>query len=216
MIVLRNMNYSSMGNPILENINLTIEKGEYLSICGAEGSGKSSLLMLLGLFDRPSTGELLFLGQDVARMSNRRLETIRRGNIGYIGNRYTLLRGYGVEENIALPLVYLNYAKVDRRRMVARVLEMLNISHLANVKADDLNLLQVQLVTLGRAVVANPHLLVADEPTGLVNSRYANDLMTALGVVNDHGITLVHGTSSSYLAERAIRKVELFDGHLIG
>ncbi len=219
MIVARNMNFSlsegRAGESILENINLTIDKGSYLSVCGAEGSGKSSLLMLLGLYERPSSGELYFLGQDVSQMSNRRLETIRRGNIGYVGHRYTLLKGYDVVENMSLPLVYLNYGKSDRRRMVGRIMELLGIGHLSNLKVEDLNMLQVQLVTLGRAVVANPHLLIADEPTAMVNSRYVNDFMAALGLVNDQGITVVHGTSSSYLADKAIRKIELYDGHLI-
>lgn len=219
MIVARNMNFSlSVGRPgdsILENINLTIDKGSYLSVCGAEGSGKSSLLMLLGLFERPSSGELFFLGQEVTHMSNRRLETVRRGNIGYIGHQFTLLKGYDVVENMALPLVYLNYGKSDRRRMVARIMEMLGIAHLASLKVEELNMLQSQLVTLGRAVVANPHLLIADEPTGMVNSRYANDFMVALNIVNEQGITVVHGTSSSFLADKAIRKIELYDGHLI-
>lgn len=219
MIVAKNMSFSLSegrgGESILENINLTIDKGSYISVCGTEGSGKSSLLMVLGLYERPTGGELYFLGQEVSQMSNRRLETVRRGNIGYVGHQFTLLKGYDVVENMALPLVYLNYGKSDRRRMVARILELLGIAHLANLKVEELNMLQVQLVTLGRAVVANPHLLVADEPTGMINSRYANEFVEALNLVNDQGITVVHATSSSFLADKAIRKIELYDGHLI-
>ncbi len=220
MIVARNMSFSlsggRAGESILENINLTVDKGAYLSVFGAEGSGKSSLLMLLGLYERPSSGELTFLGQDVTQMSKRRIETIRRGNIGYIGHQFALLKESGVVENIALPLIYLNYGKLDRRRMVARIMDLLGIAHLAGQRVDNLNMMQIQLVTLARAVVANPHLLIADEPAGMINSRYHNDFMDALAKVNDQGITIVHGTSSSFLAEMAIRKVELFDGHIIG
>ncbi len=219
MIVAKNMSFSlsqgRTGESILENINLTIDKGSYVSVCGAEGSGKSSLLMVLGLYERPTAGELYFLGQEVSQMSNRRLETVRRGNIGYVGHQFTLLKGYDVVENMALPLVYLNYGKSERRRMVARILELLGIGHLASLKVEELNMLQVQLVTLGRAVVANPHLLIADEPTGMVNSRHANEFVEVLNLVNDQGITVVHGTSSSFLADKAIRKIELYDGHLI-
>ncbi len=220
MIVAKNMCFSlsggRIGESILENINLTVDKGAYLSIFGAEGSGKSSLLMLLGIFERPTSGELSFLGQDVMTMTDRRIETIRRGNIGYLGHQMSLLKGYDVFENVALPLVYLNYGISDRRRMVARILDSLGIGHLWNKKVDDLNMFQIQLVTLGRAIVANPHLLIADEPAGMINSRYQNDFMEALSKVNEQGITVIHGTSSSFLADMAVRKIELYDGHIIG
>lgn len=204
------------GDAILENINMNVDKGTYWSVFGPEGSGKSSLMLVLALLERPSLGELLFSGHSVSSMSSATLEKFRRGRVGFIGRQYALMNGISVAENIELPLVYLNYSRKERKLRVAEVAELLKISHLLSEKAELLNMLQVQLTALARAIVAGPDLLVADEPTALMNSRYSSEFMDALEVIHDDGTTLVHGTSSLFLAERAIRRTEIYDGHLIG
>jgi|ADurb_Oil_02_Slu_FD_contig_31_2885398_length_970_multi_2_in_0_out_0_1 putative ABC transport system ATP-binding protein len=220
MIVTKNISFiqseNRPDNIVLENINLSIEKGTYVSVCGPEGSGKTSLILILGLFDRPTSGELIFDGHAVSGLNNRQLESLRKANVGYIGHKYSLLDSYNVRENIELPLIYQKKSSMERTRMADKVIDMLKLGNLLRQKPENLSMLQVQLVTLARAVVASPKLLIADEPTAMLNSRFGSDFMNALDKVYDTGITIVHATSSLGLAEKAIRKIELFDGHLIG
>ncbi len=219
MIIVRNVSVVQLGerpdNVILENINLNIEPGDYLSVCGPEGSGKTSLLLLLGLFDRPSSGELIFNNVNVSKLSNSKLELMRRNNVGYVGNKYSLLDSYSVGENVELPLVYRNQRSGMRKSMVKHTLDIFNVGHLVNRKVTTISMLEVQLVTLARAIVARPEIIIADEPTGMLNSHHTDDFMNALDAVCDSGISIVHGTSSGTLADKAVRRVNLFDGHLI-
>ncbi len=220
MIVAKNVSFIQSNNRpdniVLDNINLNIGNGAYVSVFGPEGSGKSSLLLLLGLFEKPASGELYFDGTEVSQLSVRRLEALRRKNVGYIGHNYSLLDSYSVRENLELPLVYQRRSSAERKVMVDRVVDMLKLGNIIKMKTGGLSMLHVQLLTLGRAIVASPRVLIADEPTGMLNSRYAGDFMDALDAVYDTGTTIIHATSSLALADKALRKIELFDGHLIG
>ncbi|MBR8536767.1 ABC transporter ATP-binding protein [Carboxylicivirga sediminis] len=205
----------SIESTILQNVNLDIEQGEYVVILGPSGSGKSTLINIIGLIEMPTSGELFFMGHEVSRLKDRQRSNLRRGGIGFIFQNFGLIDELNVYENIELPLKYLKYSKRERQDKVANILSKLQVSHLKHYFPKQLSALQKQLVGVGRAIITNPDLIVADEPTGNLTSACGNKIMEVLSSLNEEGFTIVMATHSALEADRGQRVIQLFDGHVV-
>lgn len=199
----------------LSNVNLHIEKGEFLAIMGPSGCGKSTLLNIIGLLDNPTSGEYYFDGQEVGRFRERDRTMLRKGNIGFVFQSFNLIDELNVYENVELPLIYLKLKATERKKMVETVLERMQISHRKKHFPQQLSGGQQQRVAIARAVVANPKLILADEPTGNLDSKNGLEVMNLLTELNREGTTIVMVTHSLHDSEFAHRVVNLFDGQII-
>lgn len=200
---------------VLQNVNIDIEQGEYVVILGPSGSGKSTLINTIGLIEKPTSGELFFMGHEISRLKDRQLSNLRRGGIGFVFQNFGLIDELNVYENIELPLKYLKYGSKERQVKVNEVLSKLQISHLRKYFPKQLSALQKQLVDIGRAIIVKPDLIVADEPTGNLTSACGNKVMEVLSSLNEEGYTIVMATHSALEADRGQRVIQLFDGHII-
>jgi len=207
--------YSGIEQNILQNVNIDIEAGEFVCLLGPSGSGKSSLMNMFGLIDTPTSGNLLMMGHDVTNLKERQRINLRRGSIGNIFQSFGLIEELNVFENIELPLQYLKYNKQSRYSKVMAVLDRLNIMHLKKYYPKQLDGLHQQLVGVGRAIVIEPDILLADEPTGCLNSNSGSKIMNILSSINEQGTTIVMATHSANEADKAQRIVQIFDGHII-
>ena len=199
----------------LNAVNFEIDKGEYISIMGPSGCGKSTLLNLLGMLDTPSGGEYYFMDEEVSRYSERQRANLRKSNIGFIFQSFNLIDELTVFENVELPLLYLGVSSHDRKRRVEEVLEQMQIMHRRNHFPQQLSGGQQQRVAVARAVVANPKLILADEPTGNLDSAHGDEVMKLLTSLNENGTTVVMVTHSPAYADYARRVVHLFDGRIV-
>ncbi|MCH8857323.1 MAG: ABC transporter ATP-binding protein [Proteobacteria bacterium] len=199
----------------LDRIDLDIEAGEYLAITGPSGCGKSTLLGILGLLDAPSAGEYWFDGQNVAGWGERQLNTLRRGRIGFVFQSFNLIDDLSVAENIGLALEYGDLPARARRERVAEVMERLGIAHRAGHRPSQLSGGQQQRVAIARAIAARPALLLADEPTGNLDSAHGAEVMRLLRELNAEGTTLVMVTHSPEHAAQASRTLRLLDGRVV-
>jgi putative ABC transport system ATP-binding protein len=199
----------------LNKINLEIKKGEFIAIMGPSGCGKSTLLNIIGLLDNPSEGSYYFDGVDVAKFKESQRTSMRKGNIGFVFQSFNLIDELDVNENIQLPLLYLKMSSRERKKRVDAVLERMQIGHRRNHFPQQLSGGQQQRVAIARAVVANPKLILADEPTGNLDSANGEEVMKLLEELNGDGTTIVMVTHSPSHAERAHRIVHLFDGHIV-
>jgi putative ABC transport system ATP-binding protein len=199
----------------LNNVNLEVEEGEFTAIMGPSGCGKSTLLHLLGLLDNPTDGTYLFLGEDVTQYSERCRARFRKGNIGFVFQSFNLIDELTVFENIELPLLYLGTSCSERKRRVEEVLDRMGIMARRNHFPIQLSGGQQQRVAVARAVIAHPKLILADEPTGNLDSTHGDEVMNILKVLNDGGTTILMVTHSSTYAEYCNRTIHLFDGRII-
>jgi len=199
----------------LDRIDLDIEAGEYLAITGPSGCGKSTLLGILGLLDAPSGGEYWFDGHNVAGWSEKQLNTLRRGRIGFVFQSFNLIDDLSVAENIALALEYGELPARQRRARVAEVMERLGLTHRAGHRPSQLSGGQQQRVAIARAIAARPNLLLADEPTGNLDSAHGAEVMRILRELNGDGTTLVMVTHSLEHAAQASRTLRLLDGRVV-
>lgn len=200
---------------ILQNVNIDIDSGEYVSFLGPSGSGKTTLVNIIGLIDVPTTGNLLYMGHDTSLLSERQRINLRRGSIGYVFRNFGLIDELTVKENIELPLQYLKYSKNIRKTKVEEVLERFNISHRKDYFPRQLSGFQQQMVSIARAVVIKPDLLIADEPIGRLNSSDGGRILDLLSKLNEEGLTVILATHSNSEAEKAQRIIQLFDGHVV-
>ena len=205
----------SVETTALNGINLEINEGEFLAIMGPSGCGKSTLLNLLGLLDNPTDGELWFLGQEVSQYTENSRTDLRNGNIGFVFQSFNLIDELNVFENVELPLTYLGIKSSERRRMVEDILKRMNISHRAKHFPQQLSGGQQQRVAIARAVVTNPKLILADEPTGNLDSKNGAEVMNLLTELNKEGTTIIMVTHSQHDASFAHRTVHLFDGSVV-
>lgn len=199
----------------LNNVTLDIKKGEYVSIMGPSGCGKSTLLNVLGMIDKPSSGEYLFLGENVAGYNERQRANLRKSNIGFVFQSFNLIDELTVYENVELPLLYLGYSSAQRKKRVTEVLEQIEIIARKNHFPQQLSGGQQQRVAVARAVVAKPSLILADEPTGNLDSAHGEEVMNLLSGLHETGTTIIMVTHSPAYAEYSNRIIHLFDGSIV-
>ena len=199
----------------LNNVSFEIKKGEFVAIMGPSGCGKSTLLNILGLLDNPTGGEYFFLDNEVAKHSEKQRAKLRKNNIGFVFQNFNLIDELNVFENVELPLIYLGYSSSERKKRVDEVLEQMQIIHRKKHFPLQLSGGQQQRVAVARAVVANPSLILADEPTGNLDSAHGEEVMNLLEGLNQAGTTIIMVTHSQRDSEYAQRVIRLFDGQII-
>ena len=199
----------------LNQVSLHVQKGEFVAIMGPSGCGKSTLLNIVGLLDNPSGGQYFFDGKEVGQLKERNRTQLRKGNIGFVFQSFNLIDELNVYENVELPLIYLKLKARERKEMVEKVLERMKISHRRKHFPQQLSGGQQQRVAIARAVVANPKLILADEPTGNLDSKNGLEVMNLLTELNREGTTIVMVTHSMHDSEFAHRIINLFDGQII-
>ena len=199
----------------LDRIDLEIAAGEYVAITGPSGCGKSTLLSVLGLLDVPTSGEYWFEGRNVAGWSEAKLNALRRGKIGFIFQSFNLIEELTVFENVELALEYTGMPAAERRRRVGDMLERLGVAHRAGHRPSQLSGGQQQRVAIARALVAGPAMLLADEPTGNLDTAHGDDVMRLLRTINAEGTTVVMVTHSPAHAAQASRTLRLLDGRIV-
>lgn len=199
----------------LSNVNLEIKKGEFVAIMGPSGCGKSTLLNIIGLLDNPTRGNFRFIENEVSHYSERQRTQLRKENIGFVFQSFNLIDELSVYENVELPLIYQKVPVSERKIKVNKVLKRVQIENRSKHFPQQLSGGQQQRVAIARAVVANPNLILADEPTGNLDSANGNKVMNLLSQLNNEGTTIVMVTHSSSDAERASRIIQLFDGQIV-
>jgi len=199
----------------LNKINLEVKEGEYVAVMGPSGCGKSTLLNILGLLDNPSSGSYLFNGTEVANLKERDRTVFRKGNIGFVFQSFNLIDELNVFENVELPLIYLKMKTSERKKKVEDALDRMKITHRAKHFPQQLSGGQQQRVAIARAVVANPRLILADEPTGNLDSKNGIEVINLLSELNKEGTTIIMVTHSERDAGYAHRIVNLFDGQIV-
>ncbi|MCR5360890.1 MAG: ABC transporter ATP-binding protein [Bacteroidales bacterium] len=199
----------------LNNISLEVNDGEFVAIMGPSGCGKSTLLNILGLLDNPTDGIYRLDGKEVGKLKESQRTKVRKGQIGFIFQSFNLIDELNVEENVELPLTYLGVPKKERRQRVEEVLRRMSISHRAHHFPQQLSGGQQQRVAIARAVVMNPKLILADEPTGNLDSKNGLEVMQLLTELNQEGTTIVMVTHSERDASHAQRIIKLFDGQVV-
>jgi len=199
----------------LNKINLNVKEGEYVAVMGPSGCGKSTLLNILGLLDNPTSGSYLFNGSEVANLKERDRTVFRKGNIGFVFQSFNLIDELNVFENVELPLIYLKMKTSERKKKVEEALDRMKITHRAKHFPQQLSGGQQQRVAIARAVVANPKLILADEPTGNLDSKNGIEVINLLCELNKEGTTITMVTHSERDAGYAHRIVNLFDGQIV-
>ncbi len=199
----------------LNEVNVEVKEGEFVAIMGPSGCGKSTLLNILGLLDNPSGGAYYFLGKDVSGYNEKHRAKLRKNNIGFVFQNFNLIDELNVFENVELPLIYLGIPSKERKKMVDEALERMQIAHRAKHFPLQLSGGQQQRVAVARAVVAKPKLILADEPTGNLDSAHGEEVMQLLEQLNQNGTTIVMVTHSAHDAEYSQRIVRLFDGQVV-
>ena len=199
----------------LNGIDMSVKNNEFIAVMGPSGCGKSTLLNIIGLLDNPTSGEYYFDGYNVGNLKEKERTEIRKGNIGFIFQNFNLIDEMSVFENVELQLIYLNIKKAERKQRVEAVLRKMNISHRAGHFPNQLSGGQQQRVAIARAVIASPKLILADEPTGNLDSKNGQDVMDLLTTLNQEGATIIMVTHSQHDASFAHRIVNLFDGQIV-
>ena len=200
----------------LNEVSFEIKEGEFVAIMGPSGCGKSTLLNILGLLDNPTEGSYELLGQEVANLKERERTKFRKGNLGFVFQSFNLIDELNVFENVELPLKYLNIGASERKQRVTEILKRMNISHRSHHFPQQLSGGQQQRVAIARAVVSNPKLVLADEPTGNLDSKNGKEVMDLLTELYSEGTTIVMVTHSQKDASVAQRIINLFDGRIVG
>jgi len=199
----------------LHKVDISINKGDFVAVMGPSGCGKSTLLNVMGLLDSPTEGTYYFDGQEVGSLHERQRTKIRRGNVGFVFQNFNLIEELNVFENVELPLNYLKMSATERRNRVSEILDRMKMGHRAGHFPQQLSGGQQQRIAIARAVVANPKLVLADEPTGNLDSRNGIEVMNMLTELNRAGTTIVMVTHSKHDAGYAHRVINLFDGQVV-
>jgi putative ABC transport system ATP-binding protein len=207
---------SSGGNRtfLLKDINLTIKEGEFISVMGPSGSGKSTLLHILGMIDEPSEGEYIFLDQSVFKLKEKQRSNLYKQHIGFVFQAYHLIDELTVYENIETPLIYQDMKSSERKSVVADILDRFQIVGKKDLFPNQLSGGQQQLVGIARALAANPKVILADEPTGNLNSKQAEEIMELFKTLNQQGVTIIQVTHSEKNAAYGSRIINLLDGRI--
>ena len=200
----------------LDKVNASVEQGEFVAIMGPSGCGKSTLLHILGLLDSATSGTYLLDGQDVSGYSERQRNALRKGMLGFVFQSFNLIDELTVQENIGLPLLYMGVPASERRKRVEEAMARMDITHRANHFPRQISGGQQQRTAIARAIVTRPKLILADEPTGNLDSRNGKEVMGLLSELHREGTTIVMVTHSQHDAGYADRIVHLFDGRVLG
>ena len=199
----------------LAGVSFEVKEGEFVAIMGPSGCGKSTLLNILGLLDNPTSGEYMLLDKEVGDLRERDRTYFRRGNIGFVFQSFNLIDEMNVSENIELPLIYMGVKPAERKERVKKMLERMDMTHRAKHFPQQLSGGQQQRVAIARALVSNPKLILADEPTGNLDSKNGQEVMNLLRELNSEGTTVIMVTHSQHDASYAQRILCLFDGKLV-
>ncbi len=199
----------------LNKVNLKVKEGEFVAVMGPSGCGKSTLLNILGLLDNPNEGEYYFLEHEVSKFSEKKRANLRKRNIGFVFQSFNLIDELTVYENVELPLLYLKVSASERKRKVNEVLERMQLIPRKNHFPQQLSGGQQQRVAVARAIVGSPKLILADEPTGNLDSAHGEEVMNMLMQLHEAGTTIVMVTHSPAYAEYSQRVIHLFDGHIV-
>jgi len=198
----------------LNNISLAINKGEYISVMGPSGSGKSTLLNVIALLDKPSSGRYLLNSQDVTQRSDDELAKVRRENIGFVFQFFHLIPRFSAAENIEMPMILAGIAVKERKQRIAQALASVNLQDRARHRPDQLSGGQLQRVAIARAMIMRPEILLADEPTGNLDSKSSMEIIELLENLNQQGVTLMIITHDQALGDRAQRQIRIVDGQI--
>jgi len=201
--------------PVLKDVNLTVERGEYLAIMGPSGSGKSTFMNILGCLDKPTAGEYLLDGYQVAQLENNALAQLRNKTIGFVFQGFNLLARSSLLDNVALPLVYSGVDKNTRHEKAEQVLIKVGLGNYLNSRPSQISGGQQQRVAIARALVNNPRLILADEPTGNLDSKTSEEIMGLFDNLNKEGISIVLVTHENDIAQHAKRQVRFLDGKIV-
>ena len=205
----------SVQTTALNEVNLVVREGEFVAIMGPSGCGKSTLLNVIGLLDNPTSGELWFMGQEVSRWKENERTDLRNGNLGFVFQSFNLIDELTVFENVELPLLYAGVSARERAERVNRALERMQIAHRTEHYPQQLSGGQQQRVAIARAIVTNPRIILADEPTGNLDSANGAEVMSLLKELNAEGATIVMVTHSEENAREARRIVRMMDGVIL-
>ena len=199
----------------LNGVSLSVEDGEFVAIMGPSGCGKSTLLNILGLLDNPTSGTYLLNGKDVGSLKESQRTDVRKGEIGFVFQSFNLIDELTVEENVELPLIYLDVPSKERKERVAEILRRVDMSHRAKHFPQQLAGGQQQRCAIARAVISHPSMILADEPTGNLDSKNGEEVMKLLQELNAEGTTIIMVTHSKHDAAYATRIINLFDGQIV-
>lgn len=212
--IYKSYNTDSFEVPVLKNINLSVEQGDYLAIMGPSGSGKSTLMNIIGCLDKPSQGQYLFDGVDISAQNDSALSEIRNKGIGFVFQNFNLLPRQSALENVELPMLYANVKRKQRREIAKQALERVGLSDRINFLPTQLSGGQKQRVAIARAISNSPKILLADEPTGALDSRSGDQVMELFRQLNKEGMTIVMITHEKAVADCANSTVVIYDGEL--
>jgi len=219
MIKLINVSRSFITHDIettaLNTINLSVKEGDFLAVMGPSGCGKSTLLSLLGMLDSPDSGDYVFNDNNISKFSERKLAKLRSSSIGFVFQSFNLIDSLTVFENVELPLQYLKISSSERKKKVDAILTQVGIDHRAAHLPQQLSGGQQQRVAIARALVINPKIILADEPTGNLDSKNGEEVMAMLRSLNEAGTTIIMVTHSEHDAKYANRMIRLFDGQIM-
>lgn len=200
---------------ILKDINLKIDEGEYVAVVGPSGSGKTTLMNIIGMIDVPTSGEYLFEGKLVSKLAERELARIRNRKIGFVFQSFNLIPELNALENVELPMIYAGMKPTDRKKRAAELLSLMGLSDRLSHKPSELSGGQQQRVAIARALATDPPIILADEPTGNLDSKSGSDVMDTLESLNSKGKTVILITHDREIASRARRRIEIRDGKII-
>jgi putative ABC transport system ATP-binding protein len=205
----------SIETAALAEVSLRIDPGEFVAVMGPSGCGKSTLLNIIGMIDSPSEGEYFFRGEDIARLPDRRLVDLRKRYLGFVFQSFNLIDELSVYDNVELPLLYQNVPRARRRERVREVLELVNLQARAKHRPTQLSGGQQQRVAVARAVVTDPKLILADEPTGNLDTQNGEEVLGMLQTLSEQGATILMVTHSAEHAARAHRVINMLDGRIV-
>ncbi len=198
----------------LKNVDLKIEKGESLSIIGPSGSGKSTLMHIIGLLDKPTTGSYVLDGEDISNLNSNKLAILRNQKIGFVFQSFHLLQATTAWENVALPLAYSRKNKKEKKKQAMKYLDLVGLERWANHKSNELSGGQMQRVAIARSLVNNPEIILADEPTGNLDSKTGDEILKILEDQKQRGITVILVTHDHKIAQKTDKTIEILDGKI--
>ncbi len=213
--VVKNYTIGNQSIAVLKHLNLSINKNEFVALMGPSGSGKSTLMNILGCLDSPTTGNYFLNQKEVSKLLDDELAVVRNKEIGFVFQQFNLLPKYSALENVALPLMYAGYNKKDREEKAMIILEKVNLTDRAHHKPNELSGGQCQRVAIARALVNNPSIILADEPTGNLDTKTSLEIMALLDIIHAAGNTIVLVTHEEDIAARAKRTILLKDGVIV-